>query len=121
MSRTHAIFYHGPFETNFSWQQPRQAEYTKRDGKSRAPYRGPRGVTGLRFGLMQKRDGSFVITRIQAPTADVCLPNPIRGKGIGPSGAWLTDDGAKHYLEAAIEANPVQRTDLELLRLLLQE
>ncbi len=121
MSRTHAIFYHGPFETNFSPQQPGQTEYTKRDGKTKAPYRGPRGVTGLRFGLMQKRDRSFVITRIQTPTADVCLANPIRGQGIGPSGAWLTDDGAKRYLEAAIKANPAQSTELEALRPLLRE
>ena len=119
MSRNHAIFYHGPFEMNFQSQQPGQSEYTKRDGNTKAPYRGPGGVTGLRFGQMQKRDGSFIITRIQSTTADVCLKNPVRGQGIGPNGAWLTDVGAKGYLEAAIKANSVRTVDLEPLRSLL--
>jgi hypothetical protein len=119
MSDSHAIFYHGPFEVNFKAQKPGQTSYTKRDGKTTAPYRGPSGVRGLRFGLMQKRDGAFVITRVRSHVADVCLRKPIPAQGTGPDGTWLTRHGAELYLDAAVKVNPGKRAQLHALRALL--
>ncbi len=112
MSDSHATFYHGPFELNFKSQKAGQTTYTKRDGKTTASYRGPTGVRGLRFGLMQKENGTFVITRVRTQVADVCLRRPIPVQGTGPGGTRLTMYGAELYLEKAIKANPGQRAKL---------
>lgn len=121
MPRSHALFYHGPFEINFDSQRPGKTKYIKRDGTT-APYRGPSDVSGLRFGQMEKAGTrAMVITRIQGPDSDVCLQKPTPGRAIGPSGAWLTPSRAAHYLERAIRANRRKREELEALRTFLSE
>src|SRR5438067_196889 len=115
MSDSHAIFYHGPFEINFRSQKSGESTYQKRDGTT-APYRGPTGVRGLKFGLMQKKTGAFVITRVRSQVMDVCLSHPITSQSTGPGGTRLTRHGAELYLEKAIKANPRQRANLRALR-----
>lgn len=116
MPLSHALFYNGPFETNFRTQRPGATEYTKRDGTT-AAYRGPKNVSGLRFGQMEKAlTRAVVIARVQGPESDVCLVNPIPGRETGPNGAWLTLTDAAQYLDHAIRANPRQRRKLESLR-----
>lgn len=113
LQQSHAIFYHGPFEVNFVVQQPGSIEYKKLDGSS-ARYLGPEGVSGLRFGQMEKAGSRKIeIVRIQSDFADVCLQHPIPSmNNIGPKGAWVSADRATEYLRAAISANPGQETEL---------
>ena len=117
--KSHAIVYYGPFETNFRRQKPGVRGYQRRDGSVVPDYRVPKNTTGLVFGLMEKRGKECLIVRIQAPSRDVCLLNPVPASGTGPNGTRLTGEGASRYLEPAIRANAAQSHDLEPLRLLL--
>jgi len=117
MDSKHAVFYHGPFEQNFSLQRPGKSKYVKRDGKTRAEYRGPAGVRGLKFGQMETKDPrALVVTRIQSPGRDICLKRPVPGLNSGPQGAWISHLGAKRLLEKAIRVNREQRAELIPLR-----
>lgn len=107
--RTHALYYHGPFELNFRDQLGSGGSYLKRDGKTRSPWRGPSSITGIRFGQMEKKSRKHVITRLTSFDSDVCLNTPVPGKDSGPNGTRLTREGALAFLEAALKVNPELR------------
>lgn len=109
----HSIEYQGPYELNLDRVRKGARTYLKRDG-SEAEFRGPAGINGLRFGLLQKAGGGgFVIARIQFGSIDLPLKRPIESAGIGPMGKRLTKVGALTLLDDARKSNPHLRAKLK--------
>jgi len=122
---SHALMYHGSFESNFSSMKSGAKSFIGSDGSEHAIPDWPDEADGLRIGYMEKAGKRFVAVRVMDDKADVMLGNELLldapshlgyGKRFGHEPTIIADDSAKQLLNDIIEKNPDQRAELKAIR-----
>jgi hypothetical protein len=122
---SHALMYHGSYESNFSRMKPGATTFLGSDGAERVIPDWPDEADGLRIGYMEKEGKRFVAVRVMDDQADVMLGNELllhppshmgHGKRFSPEATVIEDDAAKQLLHDIMEKNPDQRAELRAIR-----
>ena len=122
---SHALMYHGSFESNFANLKSGATSFRGSDGAERVIPDWPDEADGLRIGYMEKAGKRFVAVRVLDDKADVVLRNELlldapshmgHGKRFSPEPTIIDDDPAKQLLNDIIEKNPDQRAELKAIR-----
>ena len=122
---SHALMYHGSFESNFSRIKPGATTFLGSDGSERVIPEWPVEADGLRVGYMEKEGKKFVAVRVMDDKSDVILGNELllhppshmgHGKRFSPEPTIIADDAAKQLLHDIMDKNPDQLTALKAIR-----
>jgi hypothetical protein len=122
---SHALMYHGSFESNFSRMKPGATTFLGSDGSEHVLPEWPDEADGLRIGYMEKEGKRFVAVRVMDDESDVILRNELllhppshmgHGKRFAPEPTVIEDDAAKQLLHDIMEKNPEQRAELRAIR-----
>jgi hypothetical protein len=122
---SHALMYHGSFESNFSRIKPGATSFLGSDGSEKVIPDWPDEADGLRIGYMEKEGKRFVAVRVMDDESDVILRNELllhppshmgHGKRFAPEPTVIEDDAAKQLLHDIMEKNPEQRAELRAIR-----
>ena len=122
---SHALMYHGGFDTNHAALRPGAGSFHGSDGSERVLPAWPREASGARIGYMEKGGKKFVAVRVLDDAADIVLQHPVLldqtrhmgyGKRFGAEPTLIESEVARVLLEDVIEANPEQRAELIALR-----
>lgn len=122
---SHALMYHGGFESNFSRMKAGASTFLGSDGSERVLPGWPEEAKGLRVGYMEKAGKRFVAVRVADDKDDVMLEKELLidppshmgyGNRFSPEPTIIEDDAAKRLLDDIIEKNPGQRDRLAAIR-----
>jgi len=122
---SHALMYHGSFESNFSSMKAGATSFVGSDGSENTIPDWPDEADGLRIGYMEKAGKRFVAVRVMDDKADIMLGNELLlhppshmgyGKRFSHEPTIIEDDAAKQLLHDIIEKNPDQRAELKAIR-----
>jgi hypothetical protein len=122
---SHALMYHGSFESTFSRIKPGATSFLGSDGSEKVIPDWPDEADGLRIGYMEKEGKRFVAVRVMDDESDVILRNELllhppshmgHGKRFAPEPTVIEDDAAKQLLHDIMEKNPEQRAELRAIR-----
>lgn len=122
---SHALMYHGGFESNFSRMKAGASTFLGSDGSERVLPGWPEEANGLRVGYMEKAGKRFVAVRVVDDKDDVMLEKELLidppshmgyGNRFSPEPTIIEDDAAKRLLDDIIEKNPGQRDRLTAIR-----
>jgi hypothetical protein len=122
---THALMYHGSYESNFGRLKSGDTTFVGSDGSEKAIPEWPVEADGLRVAYMEKAGKRFVAVRVMDDEADVVLEQELLidppthmgyGKRFSPEATLIDDEVAKHLLRDIIEKNPGQRAELTAIR-----
>ena len=108
---SHALMYHGSFESNFSKMKSGATTFLGSDGSERVIPEWPAEADGLRVGYMEKAGKRFVAVRVLDDKSDVMLGNELLidppshmgyGKRFSAEPTVIEDDVA-HSFEIGVE------------------